>query len=55
MAAVEVKKILALVPKLFRAPYSRIWTSYDKEVDVFTLTSKSQAMLMILSLRMMIS
>jgi hypothetical protein len=34
MAAVEVKNILTLVPELLKAPYSWIWTSYDKEADV---------------------
>ena len=40
MAAVEVKNILTLVPELLKVPYSRIWTSYDKEVDVLYLNFK---------------
>jgi hypothetical protein len=53
MEAVEVKKILALVPELLEVPYSRIWTSYDKEADVLYINFKNQAMQMILSLQMM--
>jgi uncharacterized protein YuzE len=40
MAAVEVKKILNLVPELLEVPYSRIWTSYDKKADVLYLNFK---------------
>jgi len=40
MGAVEVKKILSLVPELLEVPYSRIWTSYDKEVDVLYINFK---------------
>jgi len=40
MAAVEVKKILDLVPDLLDVPYSRIWTSYDKEADVLYINFK---------------
>jgi uncharacterized protein YuzE len=40
MAAVEVKKILNLVPELLEVPYSRIWTSYDKEADVLYINFK---------------
>ena len=40
MAAVEVKKILTLVPELLEVPYSRIWTSYDKEADVLYINFK---------------
>lgn len=39
MGAVEVKRILNLVPDLLEVPYSGIWTSYDKEVDVFIIIS----------------
>lgn len=40
MAAVEVKDILSLVPELLKVPYSRIWTSYDKEADVLYINFK---------------
>ena len=40
MGAVEVKKILNLVPELLEMPYSRIWTSYDKEADVLYINFK---------------
>ena len=40
MAAVEVKKILTLVPELLEVPYSRIWTAYDKEADVLYINFK---------------
>jgi hypothetical protein len=33
MEAVDVRKILDLVPELLDVPYSRIWTVYDKEDD----------------------
>jgi len=40
MAAVEVKKILNLVPELLEIPHSRIWTAYDKEADVLYINFK---------------
>jgi uncharacterized protein YuzE len=40
MAAVEVKRMLNLVPELLEVPYSRIWTSYDKEADVLYVNFK---------------
>jgi uncharacterized protein YuzE len=40
MAAVEIKKILNLVPELLEIPHSRIWTSYDKEADVLYINFK---------------
>ncbi len=40
MASVEIKKILNLVPLLLKIPYSRIWTSYDKEADVLYINFK---------------
>lgn len=40
MGTVEVKKILTVVPELLEMPYSRIWTSYDKEVDVLYINFK---------------
>lgn len=40
MGAVEVKRVLDLVPELLKMPYSRIWTSYDKEADVLYINFK---------------
>ena len=40
MAAVEVKNILTLVPELLKVPYSRVWTTYDKEADVLYINFK---------------
>ena len=40
MGTVEIKKILTVVPELLEMPYSRIWTSYDKEVDVLYINFK---------------
>lgn len=40
MGAVEVEKILTIVPELLEIPYSRIWTSYDKEADVLYVNFK---------------
>jgi len=40
MAAVEVKRILNLIPELLKVPYSRIWTAYDKEADVLYINFK---------------
>ena len=40
MAAIEVKKILTLVPELLKVPYNRIWSSYDKEADVLYINFK---------------
>ncbi len=40
MEAVEVKKILTLVPELLDVPYSRVWTAYDKEADVLYINFK---------------
>ena len=34
------KKVLDLVPELLEVPYSRIWTSYDKEADVLYINFK---------------
>ena len=33
MEAVDVRKILDLVPELLEVPYSRIWTVYDNEAE----------------------
>jgi len=43
MATVEVKKILTLMPELLEIPYSKIWTSYDKEADVLYTTEEPYA------------
>jgi uncharacterized protein YuzE len=40
MGDAEVKKILDIVPELLEMPYSRIWTDYDKEVDVLYINFK---------------
>ena len=40
MGAVEVKRIMNLVPELLEVPYSRIWTTYDKEADVLYINFK---------------
>jgi len=40
MGTVEVKKILTLVPELLEVPYSRIWTSCDKEANVLYINFK---------------
>ena len=49
MGTVEVKKVLLEVP------YSRIWTSYDKEADVLYINFKKPSQQMIPSSRTMIS
>ncbi len=40
MGAVEVEKILTIVPELLEMPYSRIWTSYGREADVLYINFK---------------
>jgi uncharacterized protein YuzE len=40
MDAIEVKKILSLVPEFLKVPYSRIWIAYDKEADVLYINFK---------------
>lgn len=40
MGATEVKEILTLVPGLLKIPYSRIWTTYDEDVDVLYINFK---------------
>ncbi|MCL4408120.1 MAG: DUF2283 domain-containing protein [Thermotogae bacterium] len=35
-----MKKILDIVPDLLSIPYSRMWTSYDKEADVLYINFK---------------
>ena len=40
MAAIEVKRMLTLVPQLLEIPHERIWTTYDKEADVLYVNFK---------------
>ncbi|MDY0380091.1 MAG: DUF2283 domain-containing protein [Defluviitoga tunisiensis] len=40
MGKIDIKKILDLIPILIEVPYSRIWTSYDKEADVLYINFK---------------
>ena len=40
MGIVEVEKVLGLVPELLEIPRARIWTTYDKEVDVLYINFK---------------
>ncbi|MCI2429994.1 DUF2283 domain-containing protein [Candidatus Acetothermia bacterium] len=40
MAAIDVKEILSLAPRLLNIPYKRIWYSYDEEADVLYLNFK---------------
>ena len=40
MAAVEVKRVLDLVPELLEVTYPRIWAAYDKEADVLYINFK---------------
>lgn len=40
MAAIEVKRMLTLVPQLLEIPHNRIWTTYDKEADVLYVNFK---------------
>ncbi len=40
MEAVEVNRILPIIPGLLEVPYSRIWTSYDKDADVLYINFK---------------
>ena len=40
MEAVEVARILPLIPELLEVPHSRIWTSYDKDADVLYINFK---------------
>ena len=34
MAAIELERVLALVPPLLGVPHRRIWATYDEEADV---------------------
>jgi uncharacterized protein YuzE len=40
MEAIEVKKIMTLVPDLLEVPYPRMWSVYDKEADVLYINFK---------------
>ena len=40
MAAIEIESVLPLVPQLLEIPHNRIWTTYDKEVDVLYVNFK---------------
>jgi len=40
MAAVEVERMLTLVPQLLEIPHRRIWMTYDKEADVLYVNFK---------------
>jgi uncharacterized protein YuzE len=40
MAAVEVERMLTLVPQLLEIPYKRIWMTYDEEADVLYINFK---------------
>lgn len=40
MAAVEVERMLTLVPQLLEIPYKRIWMTYDEEADVLYVNFK---------------
>jgi len=40
MAAVEVERMLTLVPQLLEIPHRRIWMTYDEEADVLYINFK---------------
>jgi len=40
MAAIEIERMLTLVPQLLEIPHSRIWTTYDKQADVLYVNFK---------------
>ncbi len=40
MAAIEIERMLTLVPQLLEIPHSRIWTTYDKDADVLYVNFK---------------
>jgi len=40
MDALEVERMLTLVPRLLEVPHNRIWTTYDKEADVLYVNFK---------------
>jgi uncharacterized protein YuzE len=40
MAALEVERIIDIVPQIINIPFERIWSSYDAEADVLYLNFK---------------
>lgn len=40
MVPVEIKKVMAVVPRLLDMPHGRIWSTYDREADVLYLSFK---------------
>lgn len=40
MAAIDIKEIVNLTPKLLNIPFKHIWSSYDEEADVLYLNFK---------------
>lgn len=40
MAAIEVERMLTLVPQILEIPHRRIWMTYDKEADVLYVNFK---------------
>jgi len=40
MAAIEIERMLSLVPQLLEIPHSRIWTTYDRDADVLYVNFK---------------
>ena len=40
MAAIEIERMLTLVPQLLEIPHSRIWTTYDRDADVLYVNFK---------------
>ena len=40
MAAIEIERMLTLVPQLLEIPHSRIWTTYDRQADVLYVNFK---------------
>lgn len=40
MATVELARVLTLVPPLLEIPFSRVWTTYDREADVLYINFK---------------
>jgi len=40
MAAIEVERMLTLVPQLLEIPHKRIWVTYDEEADLLYVNFK---------------
>jgi uncharacterized protein YuzE len=40
MAALEIERIIDIVPQIINIPFERIWSSYDAEADVLYLNFK---------------